>query len=738
MKFLKRLTTIAFFTWTVLLVVILTFGTNVSSKISRGISSHVNEKRVALRDVIVQTADYYPIETSTYLSYQTDPANDEDYGLIFTSLTPEVFSVGEKNALVTGLRKDNDTNTGILQITSTKYPEFKKEISLTFKKTYPTDFRIDVYPQVEDEVKKAYLGVPLYVNCILDLDGVVTEKEVTFNYDEAYFKATEISKNYYKLVPYYDSYTYGDDFTPVEAKISYSVNGVKKEQVLTINPSLNPAELSSVYFVDNGGVAYDNQTNFFVGDPLNLVLCVDGEASRKVYYTLASSNNSVLRIDSANNIRLVGAGSANLKVTIPNGLEYTLPLEVRNHIALPSIVGAEFNDQGAISLKAEERKKIQIKANGTYQEMKISFASEAIEYDDSEFAEFGYLYFKGNQGNQGSLTIVVDDGFEKKTKTYKIVVEANELAPTEVAKTINTAFHKGAGHLAFFMLEAFLAFWFLFFYPITTKWLRYSAFAILGFFLAGITEFIQYFMPGRSALVQDVLIDYAGYILGLVCAVALFGLIKLYQVISAKAEIKKPLTNRQRIMRLTIVALLAALTVVLSFIPIRVGTVEMTLAIIPLAIGTIIYGPITGLVIGAVFGITSFAQCFGYSPFGATLLSIDPLLTFMMCVPTRMLAGFIPGLIHLALKRYKKLVIFSEALACLLVPLLNTLFFMGTLIIGFYQTEYIQGFVAFLKAPNPFVFVILFVGINGLIELLVGAFVSFPIVKALKIAFREK
>ena len=80
----------------------------------------------------------------------------------------------------------------------------------------------------------------------------------------------------------------------------------------------------------------------------------------------------------------------------------------------------------------------------------------------------------------------------------------------------------------------------------------------------------------------------------------------------------------------------------------------------------------------------------------------------------------------------------SEALACLLVPLLNTLFFMGMLIIGFYQTDYIQGFVSLLKAPNPFVFVILFVGLNGLIELLVGAFVSFPIVKALKVAFHEK
>lgn len=738
MKILKRLTAIAFFTWTVLMIVILTFGTTISVKISKLISSHVNEKRIELRDVVVEVDDYYPIETPTYLSYHTEPNNDEDYGLVFTSLTPEIFTVGEKNALVEGLRTGLDSNTGILQITSTRYPEFKKQVKITFKKTYPADFNIQVYPSSEEEVYPTYLGIPIYVNCLLDLKGVVTEKEVVFEYDEEHFVATELSKNYYKLVPKVDGYTYGDEFGGVNTKISYLVNGIKKEQPIIIYPSLNPESLSSIYFANGQNEAFSDQEHFYVGDNLKLITCVDGEATSHVYYKMTSSNTKVLNIDASNNIRLVGAGSATLTVEIPNGTKYNLPVTIRNHIALPQIVGAEYNASGAIALKAEERKKIQIIPSGTYLEMNVTFESSSIVCDDSEFEEFGYLYFKGNKGNTGILKIVVDDGYERKTKTYKIVVEENELAPTEVAKTINTAFHKGAGHMAFFMLEAFLAFWFLFFYPIKTKWLRFIVFATIGFFLAGLSEFIQYFMPGRSALVQDVLIDYAGYVAGLLCAVALFGLLVLYKKINKSNEAKKPLTNRQRIMRLTIVALLSALTVVLSFIPIRVGTVEMTLAIIPLAIGTIIYGPITGLIIGAVFGLTSFAQCFGYSPFGATLLSINPLLTFMMCVPTRMLAGFIPGLIHLALKRFKKLTIFSEALACLLVPLLNTVFFMGMLIIGFYQTDYIQGFVALLKAPNPFVFVILFVGINGLIELLVGAFVSFPIVKALKIAFREK
>ena len=66
MKFLKRLVAILFFTWTILMIIILTFGTTISVKISRLISRHVNEKRVELRDVVVDVADYYPIEVANY------------------------------------------------------------------------------------------------------------------------------------------------------------------------------------------------------------------------------------------------------------------------------------------------------------------------------------------------------------------------------------------------------------------------------------------------------------------------------------------------------------------------------------------------------------------------------------------------------------------------------------------------------------------------------------------------
>lgn len=195
------------------------------------------------------------------------------------------------------------------------------------------------------------------------------------------------------------------------------------------------------------------------------------------------------------------------------------------------------------------------------------------------------------------------------------------------------------------------------------------------------------------------------------------------------------MTRKEQIFKITLTSVLAALTVVIAFLPIRTLGLEITLTVIPIAVGAIIGGKYVGLFLGSAFGLTSFIQCLGYSPFGLVLFQINPYLTFLVCVPTRMLAGFLTGYIHeLIVKMNKKEI--ANIIACVIMPILNTLFFMTTLVLCFYNTEYIQGFVGDLKATNPVHFVILFVGINGLVEIIVGILVSFPIVKTLQHSLR--
>ena len=177
--------------------------------------------------------------------------------------------------------------------------------------------------------------------------------------------------------------------------------------------------------------------------------------------------------------------------------------------------------------------------------------------------------------------------------------------------------------------------------------------------------------------------------------------------------------NHEVIQRITVLGILAALIVVLAFIPVSYFF-EITVTIVPLAVGILVGGRKNGLILGLVFGLISYLQCFGYSPLGVSLMGINPFLTFLVCVPTRMLAGWLPGVIYELIERKKGPSKFNDILCCLLVPVLNTVFFTGMLVICFYNTSVIQGFVEILNAKNVLHFIVLFVGINGVIEALLG------------------
>lgn len=188
------------------------------------------------------------------------------------------------------------------------------------------------------------------------------------------------------------------------------------------------------------------------------------------------------------------------------------------------------------------------------------------------------------------------------------------------------------------------------------------------------------------------------------------------------------MTKHEKIKYITFASILAALIVILSFLPIK-AFVEITLTIIPISVGIIIGGYKMGMILGSIFGLISYLQCFGYSAFGTALLSINPFFTFLVCVPTRILAGGVSGLIADLLRHKNQK--FCALATAILMPFLNTILFTVTLVILFYNTDYIQSFVTTLNALNPLHFMVLFVGINGLVELLVGIIISYPIALAI-------
>lgn len=195
---------------------------------------------------------------------------------------------------------------------------------------------------------------------------------------------------------------------------------------------------------------------------------------------------------------------------------------------------------------------------------------------------------------------------------------------------------------------------------------------------------------------------------------------------------KKKFSTKQ----LVEMALLIAIILLMAFTPIgyiKTLGLEITLIVVPVAVGAVTLGPTAGAVLGAVFGLTSYIQCFGMSPFGAVLLGINPISTFVVCFVSRLLMGWLTGLIYQGLKKIKPISKFAVVIANLIGPLLNTFFFMSTLVIFFYNTEYIQGIASSMGVSNALAFVVAFVGVNGLVEAVACFIIGSAISKALQV-----
>ncbi|MBP3852167.1 MAG: ECF transporter S component [Erysipelotrichaceae bacterium] len=195
--------------------------------------------------------------------------------------------------------------------------------------------------------------------------------------------------------------------------------------------------------------------------------------------------------------------------------------------------------------------------------------------------------------------------------------------------------------------------------------------------------------------------------------------------------------KNSNVRRMTTLALLIAILVVMSYTPLgflQIGPLSLSLLTIPVAIAALVMGPVDGAIMGAVFGLTSFFNAMsGKSAMGTAMFTINPFGCFVVCVIARILMGYGCGLVyklvHKALPTHEKT---SCAIGGLSAALLNTLFFMGTLVLFFYNSDYVQGLVTALGVNNPLSFVIALVVFQVLIEAVVCCVVSAAVSVPLK------
>lgn len=190
-----------------------------------------------------------------------------------------------------------------------------------------------------------------------------------------------------------------------------------------------------------------------------------------------------------------------------------------------------------------------------------------------------------------------------------------------------------------------------------------------------------------------------------------------------------------RTLKMVQLALFTAIIILMAFTPIGYIKLPTGLSItvigIPVIVGAITLGPMGGAILGAVFGLTSFAQAFGLEAFGTFLFSINPIGVFITTMVPRILMGWLTGLIFQGLKRVDKTKFVSYLITSLAGSLLNTLLFMTSLMIFFYKDTSFQEFITEigLSATNALTLAIAMVGINAVAEIIVAGILGTAIAK---------
>ena len=175
-----------------------------------------------------------------------------------------------------------------------------------------------------------------------------------------------------------------------------------------------------------------------------------------------------------------------------------------------------------------------------------------------------------------------------------------------------------------------------------------------------------------------------------------------------------------KIKRITGIAVFAALVVVLQLFSnyVQFGPVSITLALIPIVVGSIIYGPLAGFALGAVGGFLVFIAPSTIGLFW----DYGVFITFLVCVLKMGLAGMVSGLLYKAFNnKNKKLAV---TLSSICVPIINTgLFAIAALL--FYKDLLVN---LNTKGQNTIAFLFFtFIGFNFLIEFAVNSILS-PVV----------
>lgn len=181
--------------------------------------------------------------------------------------------------------------------------------------------------------------------------------------------------------------------------------------------------------------------------------------------------------------------------------------------------------------------------------------------------------------------------------------------------------------------------------------------------------------------------------------------------------------------KLTGLAILTALVVILQFLPIKGPFFLITLTLVPIVIGSALYGAFSGAWLGFIFGVTVLL-----SGDAAAFLTINIPGTIATVLVKGTLAGLAAGLVYKLASKVNRY--FGVICSALVAPVVNTGIFLLGCRLFFMDT--VNGWAAASGYENVGAYMILsLVGINFLIELGVNMVCSPIILRLINIRKKE-
>lgn len=131
-------------------------------------------------------------------------------------------------------------------------------------------------------------------------------------------------------------------------------------------------------------------------------------------------------------------------------------------------------------------------------------------------------------------------------------------------------------------------------------------------------------------------------------------------------------SKTQKMVGTGVLAAIVVLLQLLSTFGIHVGPVPISLVLVPIAIGAILYGPGAGAFLGAVFGAVVLGMILGgLDPASMAMLQFNAPATVITCFGKGIAAGWVSGMVFKAFDKIKQRQL-GVIIGTLLCPVVNT------------------------------------------------------------------